>query len=412
MSPPKIVRSALSLQPRPGVPLGDYFKHSQELARATLTAVSPIGGAVPCIAINGRFLTQRASGVQRFAAEAIKAIDALLDSDAYRALKGRIEILAPPQARDFPLKNIPLRRAGFFSGYLWEQVEYPLHARERLLLNLCMLGPLIARHQIVVVHDATVRALPENFSPRFRAAYGFLIPRLCARADLVVTVSEFSRQEIGKWYGANIDTMPVCYEGGDHITAVAPDLSVLDRLGLQGRKFFLGVGVDSSNKNIAKVVEAFQAAKFDDTMLVLTGARDPRVYGHFGEVNSAGVRMIGYVSDQELRALYERALALVFPSLYEGFGLPPVEAMTCGCPVVISEQPALLEVCGDAALRCEANDVAALSRHMRTLHDDAALRQRMSAAGHERARRFTWAATARALLDHCLALGAKRARAT
>ncbi|MBI2716549.1 MAG: glycosyltransferase family 4 protein [Rhizobiales bacterium] len=392
--------------------MGDYFKQSQALAQATLQAAPLMSGVAPRIAINGRFLTQRASGVQRFAAETIKAIDALLDSDAYRTLKGRIEILAPPKARDFPLKNIPLRRAGFFSGYLWEQFEYPLHAGGQLLLNLCMLGPLIARHQIVVVHDATVRALPDNFSPRFRAAYGFLIPRLCRRADLVVTVSEFSRLEIGKWYGAEVDTMPVCYEGGDHITAVVPDLTVLDRLDLRGRKFFLGVGVDSSNKNIAKVVEAFQAAKLDNTMLVLTGARDPRVFGHFGEVNSDGVRMIGYVSDQELRALYEHALALVFPSLYEGFGLPPVEAMTCGCPVVISEQPALLEVCGDAALRCEANDVAALSRHMCTLHDDESLRQRMSAAGRERARRLTWAATARALLNHSLALGAKRARTT
>lgn len=389
--------------------MGDYIKQSQALAQATLQAAPLLAGAVPRIAINGRFLTQRASGVQRFAAEAIKAIDALLDSDAYRALKGRIEILAPPKARDFPLQNIPLRRVGYFSGYIWEQLEFPLHAGGRLLLNLCMLGPLIARHQIVVVHDATVRALPDNFSPRFRAAYGFLIPRLCRRADLVVTVSEFSRQEIGKWYGANIDTMPVCYEGGDHITAVAADLTVLDRLDLRGRNFFLGVGVDSSNKNIVKVVEAFRAAKFDDTMLVLTGARDPRVFWHFGDIHSEGVRMIGYVSDQELRALYEHALALVFPSLYEGFGLPPVEAMTCGCPVVISEQPALLEVCGDAALRCRADDTAQLARHLQALHGDPALRARLVAAGNQRVRRFTWQATARALLDYCLALGARRA---
>ncbi len=389
--------------------MGDYFKQSQELARAPLSAVPPLAKAAPRIAINGRFLTQRASGVQRFAAETIKAIDALLDSDAYRMLKGRIDILAPPKARDFPLKNIALRHAGFFSGYIWEQLEYPLHAGGCLLLNLCMLGPLIARHQIVVVHDATVRALPDNFSWRFRTAYGFLIPRLCRRAELVVTVSEFSRREIGKWYGAEIDAMPVCYEGGDHITAVTPDLSVLDRLDLNGRNFFLGVGVDSSNKNIGKVIDAFRAAKFGDTMLVLTGARDPRIFGHFGQVHSDGVRMIGYVSDQELRALYEHALALVFPSLYEGFGLPPLEAMTCGCPVVISEQAALVEVCGDAALRCRVDDTAQLAQHMQTLHADPALRARLAAAGHQRAHRFTWQATARSLLDHCLALGARRA---
>ena len=97
--------------------------------------------SAPRIAINGRFLTQRSSGVQRFAMEAIKAIDALLDGD-YAALKGRIEIFAPREARDFPLKNIPLRRVGFSSGYAWEQFEFPFHAAGRLLLNLCMLGPL------------------------------------------------------------------------------------------------------------------------------------------------------------------------------------------------------------------------------------------------------------------------------
>jgi glycosyltransferase involved in cell wall biosynthesis len=353
-------------------------------------------------------LTQRASGVQRFAMEAIKAIDALLDGD-YAALKGRIEILAPRNARDFPLKNIPLRRVGYSSGYAWEQFEFPLNAAGHLLLNLCMLGPLMTKHQLVVVHDATVRALPENFSPRFRAAYGFLLPRLCRRADLTVTVSEFSRGEIGKWYGADIAKMPVCHEGGDHITAVTADPSVLERLGLVGRKFFLGVGVDSANKNIASVVAAFHKARLDDTLLVLTGAKAPKVFGQIAQIQSEGVRMVGFVRDTDLRTLYEHALALVFPSFYEGFGLPPLEAMTCGCPVIISEQPALVEVCGDVALRCRADDTDGIMRHMQALHSDAGLRARLSAAGKERARGFTWAATARSLLDDCLAIDAKRA---
>ncbi len=388
--------------------MGDYFKQSQALAQASRHAAPAIVGAPPRIAINGRFLTQRASGVQRFAIEAIKAIDVLLDRD-YAALKGRVELVAPRQARDFPLKNIPLRRAGFFSGYAWEQFEFPLHAAGRLLLNLCMLGPLMSRHQILVVHDATARALPENFSPRFRAAYGFLLPRLCRRAELVVTVSEFSRREIGKWYGADTGKMPICYEGSDHITAVAADPAVLSRLNLVGRKFFLGVGVDSANKNVAAVIAAFHKAKLGDTVLVLTGARDPKVFGRIAQIQSEGVRMVGYIPDSELRALYEHALALVFPSFYEGFGLPPIEAMTCGCPVIISEQPALSEVCGDAALRCRADDTDQIMRHMQALHGDAGLRARLVAAGKERARRYTWDSTARLLLDHCLALDAKRA---
>ncbi|HEX3709900.1 MAG TPA: glycosyltransferase family 1 protein [Pseudolabrys sp.] len=361
----------------------------------------------PRIAINGRFLTQQASGVQRFAAETIKAIDALLDGD-YAALKGRVELLAPRGARNFPLRNIPMRRVGFFSGYLWEQLEFPLRARGALLLNLCMLGPLATRRQIVVVHDATVPALPENFSPRFRAAYNFLIPRLCQRAAMVATVSEFSRREIGKWYGGNVATMPVCFEGGDHITAVQADDRLIERLGLKGRKFFLGVGVDSVNKNIKAVVSAFRKANIPDAMLVLTGAKDARVFGAVDLTQSDGVRVVGFISDGELRALYEHAQALVFPSLYEGFGLPPLEAMTAGCPVIISEQPALAEVCDDAALHCRADDAEQIAQHMRALAADPGLRARLSTAGRARAKRFTWAATGRALLDHCLSVGADR----
>lgn len=364
--------------------------------------------ALPRIAINGRFLTQRSSGVQRFAAETIKAIDAQIDGP-YSALKGRVELLAPREARDFPLKNIPLRRVGRFSGYIWEQIEFPLHARGQLLLNLCMLGPLIARHQIVVVHDATVAALPDNFSPRFRAAYMFMIPRLCQRSDLVVTVSDFSRHEIGKWYGADIGRIPVCFEGGEHIKNEPADTAVIDRLDLAGRKFFVGVGVDSANKNIKTVIDAFQKANLKDAVLVLTGARDPKVFGHLDIAKSDNVRMAGFVSDRELRALYERALALVFPSFYEGFGLPPLEAMNCGCPVIISEQPALLEVCGDAALHCRAEDADQIMQHMQALYSDPGLYARLQAAGYQRAQRFTWTATARSLLDHCLALGAKKA---
>jgi glycosyltransferase involved in cell wall biosynthesis len=360
------------------------------------------------IAINGRFLTQRASGVQRFAAEAIKAIDALLDAD-YAPLKSRIELLAPQQANDFPLKNIPLRRVGLSSGYAWEQFEFPLHARGALLLNLCMLGPLAVRHQIVVVHDATVEALPENFSSTFNAAYKFIIPRLCQRADLVVTVSDFSRREIAKWYGGNAAAIPVCHEGGDHITAAPADPGVLQRLSLHGRKFFLGVGVDSVNKNIKSVVAAFHKAKLPNAALVLTGAKEPRIFGELALSDSAGVHQVGFVSDGELRALYENALALVFPSFYEGFGLPPLEAMTCGCPVIISEQPALKEVCGEAALHCDARDVDAITRHMQAIAGDNALRERLVVAGRTRAQTFTWAATGRTLLDLCQATAEKKA---
>jgi len=361
----------------------------------------------PKIAINGRFLTQKLVGVQRFATETTKALDRLLGDPAYAALRGNIEIVAPRAAQAFDLEYIPVRRCGFLRGYAWEQIEFPLHSAGSLRLNLCILGPVAVRRQIVVFHDATVRAMPDTFSWKFRAVYNTLMPMLM-RSDCVAAVSDFSRHEIGKYYGADIARMPVCHEGGDHILAAPADRSVLERIGAAGRPYFLGVGVFSSNKNMKLALDAFLQSGLDDTLLVLTGSPDPHSAIYSAVVSDKRVRLAGYVTDAQLRALYENALALVFPSTYEGFGLPPLEAMQAGCPVVISPQPALVEVGGNAVLKCAMHDVAGLTDLMRQLHGDATLRARLKTAGLERAGRFTWKRTAQTLLDLCLEVAASR----
>lgn len=354
------------------------------------------------IAINGRFLSQVMVGVQRVAIEVTKAMDRWLETPDYAALKGRIEILAPPNARDFTLTNIAVRKVGVLTGYPWEQIELPLYAGRRLLVNLCLLGPVVKRYQLILAHDATVRSMPSNFSAQFRAAYNFLVPLLLRNSDQVVTISEFSRREIQKYYGIDTSRVPVCYEGADHITAITPDNSIIDRLDLRDRQFFLGVGINSRNKNIENAIAAFLKSGLADTLFVLTGHKELRVFDYAPETTHANVRMAGYVSDGELRALYEHALALVFPSRYEGFGLPPVEAMQCGCPVIVSDQEALVEIGGDAVRVCGMDDIDDLARAMRSIHDDPELRARMKAASLTRAKTFTWAKMARGLLDLCV----------
>jgi glycosyltransferase involved in cell wall biosynthesis len=356
----------------------------------------------PRLVINGRFLTQPMAGVQRWAIQATKAIDALIDSGEYGALDGRIEILAPAAARDFPLRHIPVRRCGTGSGYFWEQVELPFYARGRLLINCCSVGPVIKRDQVVVVHDATVRARPANFAPRFRMAYNFLIPRLIRRSRGTVTVSEFSRREIEKWYHADVSRMRVSYVGADHILRIAPDNSIIDRLKLAGRKFFLGVGL-SVNKNGATVAAALRKSGLTDTILVMTGQPYAWITAKEGLSAPEGVLPAGFVTDAELRALYEHALAMISPSHYEGFGLPPVEAMLCGCPTIVSNSSAMPEICGDGALQCGPDDIDELARLMRVVHDDPAGRAALSAAGRARAARYRWDSTARVLLGVCLA---------
>lgn len=354
--------------------------------------------------INGRFFTQRQTGVQRMALETVRAIDGLLGTEAGRGLK--VTLLAPAGATVPPFERIAVSTGGLFNGgYGWEQLDLPRLAFGGVLLNLCNLGPVAKRRQVVVVHDATPRVMPQAFSRAFRTTYRVLVPLLGIVAARLVTISEFSRREITQWYGIPGERMAICAEGGEHILRQPADRGVLQKNGLEGRRFFLAVGVGSRNKNTELVAAAFERAGLPDVQLVMTGIRERRVHQGADDRTFASetVHYVGHVSDAELRALYEQALALVYPSRYEGFGLPPLEAMTCGCPVVISDQAALLEIAGnsDAVLVTGMDDAEGLARKLVQLAQDADLRRRLSEHGRAHAARFTWKNTAGLLLKLC-----------
>ncbi|MBL0930341.1 MAG: glycosyltransferase family 4 protein [Alphaproteobacteria bacterium] len=356
--------------------------------------------------INGRFVTQRQTGVQRFALETVRAIDKLLGDSEFAAQWDRAVFWVPPgaQAPDFARIETRMASRFFKAGYGWEQIDLPLACRGGVLLSLCNLGPVAKRDQVVVVHDATPWVSPPSVRFAFRAAYKTLVPALGRIAKRIVAISDFSRREISHWYGIPRDRISLCSEGADHILVQAADTAPLARNGLIDTPYFLAVGVGSPNKNIDLVLAAFERADLPaGTKLVLTGKRDARVHPAGDIRESDRVAHLGFVSDGELRALYEGALALVYPSRYEGFGLPPVEAMACGCPVVISDQEALLETSGsgDAALICGMDDADGLAAILAKLARDAGLRQDLSSRGREHVKRFQWARTAQALLGYC-----------
>ena len=136
-------------------------------------------------------------------------------------------------------------------------------------------------------------------------------------------------------------------------------------------------------------------------VLVAAGGGNARIFAQAGDLNLDDRRLqrTGYVSDQQLRALYEGAACFVFPSFYEGFGLPPLEAMCCGCPVISSDRASLPEVCGDAALYCDPDDPATLAAQLRRLLDSDALAAELRQAGRQRAAGFTWDRAAREFAD-------------
>ncbi|MCW5732780.1 MAG: glycosyltransferase family 4 protein [Enhydrobacter sp.] len=338
------------------------------------------------------------------ALETVRAMDGLLGTEVGRGLE--VTLLAPGGATVPAFENIAVRNGGLFNGgYAWEQCDLPRLALGGVLLNLCNLGPVLKHRQVVVVHDATPRVMPEAFSLAFRLTYRVLVPLLGVIAARLVTISEFSRREITRWYGIPGDRLAICAEGGEHILRQPADQGVLREYGLEGRRFFLAVGVGSRNKNTELVAAAFERAGLADVHLVMTGKREGRVHQGADDRTFASnvIHYVGHVSDAGLRALYEHALALVYPSRYEGFGLPPLEAMTCGCPVVISDQPALLEIAGgsEAVLVTGMDDVVGLAGKMVQLAQDAGLRRRLSDHGRAHAARFTWASTAAGLLKLC-----------
>jgi glycosyltransferase involved in cell wall biosynthesis len=353
------------------------------------------------IAINGRFLTQGLTGVQRYAIEITRALDALAGEGGV----GDIRLLAPPGAAAPWLSHIPLVTVGSGSGQVWEQRDLPSAARGALLVNLGNTGPVLAgAQQAVVIHDAGAFDTPESYSFAFRSWYRLLQRTLVARGARIVTVSDFSRGRIAANLPVRPEDIAVTYEGAEHALSVPADGSVLAKHGLAPGRYALAVGTRAAHKNLGALAAAADFLGERGLTLAAAGAADPTVFRPAGA--GSGAVALGRVSDAELRALYENTLCLVFPSRYEGFGLPPVEAMVAGCPVIASRAGAVPEVCGEAALWFDPAVSESLPAALARLLDEPGLAASLRAAGRARAAMFTWRAAAERLLS---AIGGLRA---
>jgi glycosyltransferase involved in cell wall biosynthesis len=350
--------------------------------------------------VNGKFLAQAVTGVQRSAREWLNAIDALLAASPVAA---SWTVLHPPGVCPPAWKAIEARAVGMASRplHLWEQVMLPLAARDGLLLNLAGSAPWYARVQVATLHDAAVFDHPEAYTLPFRWWYRRLFRHLAAGSGRLVTVSAFSRHRLAAALGVPPQRFDVVPNGGDHFSRVEPDPRVLHELGLAGQRFLLAVASANPNKNMARLGAAFDLACQRDPALrlVLVGGRRGRVFADTAVPRSERVVDAGMVDDGRLKALYEAAVGAVVPSLYEGFGMPALEAMSCGCPVLAASAGALPEVCGDAALYADPLSVDGLAQALGCLAGDAGLRERLRGAGLARAALFRWQEGGRGLLD-------------
>jgi glycosyltransferase involved in cell wall biosynthesis len=323
------------------------------------------------VAINARAAARREiGGVERLAREMAVRLP--------RRKPGRYRVIRPPAA------------LAHRAGHAWEQAALPLIARgAQLIYSPANLAPLESGRNVVVIHDVAALRRPEWYGRAYVAYQRALLPRIARNARLIITVSEFSKRELVEILEADPARIAVVPNGVDE--RFNPEARAA--LGMT-RPYVLVVGTRIARKNAAALDAAARGLKQAGIELVHAGSGR----GYMRDEARGGMRELGYVPDEEMPGLYAGALALAMPSLYEGFGLPCLEAMACGTPVVASNRAALPETTGEAALLVDPEDGAAFADAVVELATDDTRRAELAARGMKRARPFTWERTA-ALTD-------------
>ncbi|MCB0793182.1 MAG: glycosyltransferase family 4 protein [Flavobacteriales bacterium] len=299
------------------------------------------------ILFNGRSLLRPTSGVERYA----ECLAGLLGRTGYD-----FRIVVPgPSVPESMQGNRDLEVFGRWSGHLWEQFDLPRAvSKADLLVGPANTGPLVVRRQLLTVHDLAWHLHPEGFSPRFRAWYAFLIPRLLARVRHVITVSDHVRRELMEHFDI----------GPDRISVVPPFLAgrpdaITSAPAIHEKPYFLVVAAQDPRKRIDLLLEHYRSGHFAGSDLIIVG-RSSHVFNGKSAKLPKGVQLRSNISETELHLLYDHATALVNASKYEGFGLPLLEAMQAGCPVISHDLPVLRELFKDGPIFIDICDGEAL----------------------------------------------------
>lgn len=355
------------------------------------------------VIINGRFLSSpHITGVQRYAFEVLYALDSLISNSSFD--EDLLFLIISPQnvKHKLDLKNIEHLACGFLVGHAWEQIELPIFVKDNFLLNLCNLGPIAISNQAIVFHDVLTFAFPSAYAFGFKIWYRFVQKILSKRVRSIITVSKFSKSEIVKYLHVNADKVIVIYEGCDHIRKLESSSRILLHHSLIPKKYILAVSSINPNKNFSSIIKSIELLKSRNLLtinVVLVGSISSTIYSS-SKLLLDNVKYLGYLTDEELKALYENALIFIYPSFYEGFGLPPLEAMSLECATIVSNISVLSEICGDASLYCDPYSIEDIASKILFLLENPSALESYISKGKERSSLFTWKDTALNLCQH------------
>jgi glycosyltransferase involved in cell wall biosynthesis len=325
--------------------------------------------------INLRSQTAGLRGVQRYTAE------------VFGRLADRVATVAPRR----PMNGV--------RGHLWEQTVLPSRIGGALLWSPANTGPLRVANQVLTIHDLGSLEHPEWYSSMFATWYRWLTPELLKRVRRVITISRYSQERLLALVPIERSKVAVVYGGvGDSFHPQPADeiARVRGELGIRTPHYLLSLAALEPRKNLRRVLAAWSSCVArlpDDIWLVLAGASAPRnVFSSFelGELPPR-VHFVGFVADGDLPALYSGALALVYVSLYEGFGLPALEAMASGTVPIVSDNTSLPEVVGDGGIYVDPFDPDQIAAAIERVVDDSELRAALRERAGQHSRRFSWA---------------------
>ncbi len=358
------------------------------------------------IGINIRFIQTTISGIGKYVLELVKGLAKVDTTNKYTLYEyGHTQVVKPAEN-----KNITYVVPSFYSSsrtmrIFWEQFFFPWYLKKNRIDIFhgpsFMLPVINSCKSIITVHDLTFIRYPESFTISTKIYYWLFFKRSLKNANMIIADSEATKKDIIKYFNIHPRKIEIIYLGVDDKFKVIKNKSLIVNVRKKYKlpeSFFLFTGVLSPRKNIEGALRAFSSLKTKHKFVVV-GAKGWLYKSIFDIVEKLKINekviFTGYIDADDLHLVYNAAEALVFPSFYEGFGLPILEAMACGCPVITSNISSMPEVAGDAAILVNPRNIEQISVAMKTIVTNRAMKIQLIKKGLIQAKKFTWEKTAK-----------------